>query len=1059
MCRGKTFLLTAIVLIVASVANAGLVLTVNGFDTSMPIEVKAHDDIIIAVAGQTGKQTESYSVTCEMGGKLEPLPEPNTLAEKPKEGDYLFTFEDGELGLAIVNLTVGDVLDYQLILLKIPDANTVIFGIDSDAMYAELAKREAELLTAEADSVEATATESMQELVMDDSEGGMAMSMEGYDLVFNGVNKYTDPCSYSGLSILVTENGYVAFNKLTLENCTVDVNGFMELNSDVNLVDSTINVLGNLKAKEGITITETGVSSIIANGDSLNAGEIALDGKLFNRIRVYSDNVATDAEFIIVEEESSHNSTIKYTDFFGGWCNVQIYNKRLTSGIVGCRFFGADYGVYQNGIDELTDLKFCFFYWNYLSVYLGIDDCWTNEVEFLMDNVVIDNNFENPSYGIVMSGWQSIPDYSTLRIQNSIITNSHCGWLIDFDTSFYPPVMSNLAYYGNYYDDNLGSSGFQVNPMYLAQSPFVTPSDPNGWPYFTDPCSPVADVNVGDLWQSAPQQLLTSIYEDGTPRDNKGIGFGMPIPLSYATPVGELACDIHSDGIVNFRDFAEFAADWGFTGTSAADFDEDGTVDVNDLNILSQNWLQTSYIEPNVTDNGDYLTLTCQEVNDVNLSDFAIFLDGEYIATRDVVEYPELLIDKMKNSGGVLYIKEVAKGDNSKPYVTANVAVSFDAPLNGIYWSELFDPCNYFVVKGDVADGYIATISIKDMDNTILWSDDFSDDFITLIDPNNFSDEINYNVDYSYSIAPPEGSPPAAPTGSSSGSGSAIALGGKPTNKTAGLILCMLANGMTEGSGFTDTGTCRYAAKMMKAGGVYPITLLGFGGNNQVQAEMFKKVFYKYRNIRYLHIDAHGHYETDGAGFFGFDVLRTRFRFNDGDWPSHNSRIWTDRGLDVPEDYEWLSDSMENHYCLGHLPFRYDQIRFAIVECCYALRNIATEDAQGLVEYVDGAYEWEVDNNQNAHYQYPYSDICFALNIRSGKQTVFGSGELVIKGSIYPYFARFFNALWYGLGQEHLNVQDALTDWALPVASIHVMKQFRYRGAGQLSQIYLNSNP
>jgi len=133
MCRGKSFLLT-VVLIVTSVANAGLVLTVNGLDTSMPIEVKADDDIIIAVAGQTDEQKGSYSVTCEMGGKLEPLPEPNTLAEKPEEGDYLFTFEDEELALAIVSLTVGEVLDYQLILFKIPDANTVIFGIDSDAI-------------------------------------------------------------------------------------------------------------------------------------------------------------------------------------------------------------------------------------------------------------------------------------------------------------------------------------------------------------------------------------------------------------------------------------------------------------------------------------------------------------------------------------------------------------------------------------------------------------------------------------------------------------------------------------------------------------------------------------------------------------------------------------------------------------------------------------------------------------------------------------------------------------------------------------------------------------
>jgi len=365
--------------------------------------------------------------------------------------------------------------------------------------------------------------------------------------------------------------------------------------------------------------------------------------------------------------------------------------------------------------------------------------------------------------------------------------------------------------------------------------------------------------------------------------------------------------------------------------------------------------------------------------------------------------------------------------------------------INGIYWSELFDPCNYFVVKGDVADGYTATISIKDMDNTILWSDDFSDDFICLIEPNTFSDEINYTVAYS--------------TSGSSGSGSTLALGGKPTNRTAGLILCMLSNGMTEGSGITDTGTCRYAAKMWKGNGVKPITLLGFGEHNQVNLEMFKKVFYKYRSIRYLHINSHGDHETDGAGFFGFDVPRTTFKFNDGKWPSHNSRIWTDRGLDVPEEYEYLSKSLEKHYCLAQFPFKYDQLRIVVLEPCYALRNIATEDAFKLVTYVDGAYQWEVDNNQNAHYLYPYSDVCFAFNVRSSKQMILGSGELVVKGSICPYFARFINAFWYGLGEENLSVYDSLMDWAIPVASIDVMEQFRTRGAGIQSTIYLKTNP
>ena len=137
MCNQKIFLLVAIALTMVSIANAELVLTVNGLDTSKPIEIEGNDDIIIGVTGQTDAQKQSYSVTCEMGGKLEPFSEPNTSAEESMSDRYLFTFEDGELGLAMVNLTVGDVLDYQLILFKIPDANIVIFGIDSDAFQTE----------------------------------------------------------------------------------------------------------------------------------------------------------------------------------------------------------------------------------------------------------------------------------------------------------------------------------------------------------------------------------------------------------------------------------------------------------------------------------------------------------------------------------------------------------------------------------------------------------------------------------------------------------------------------------------------------------------------------------------------------------------------------------------------------------------------------------------------------------------------------------------------------------------------------------------------------------
>src|SRR4030043_1366601 len=139
----KRLLIIIIVLCCQTVANADLALTVNGLDTSKPIEVTGNSNIIIGVAGQNKERKENYSVTCEMGGKLKLITEPNILAGMPTLELYLFTFEDDELDWAMVNLTVGDLLDYQLILFNAPDANTIIFGIDSDAI--EIPEPEPEL--------------------------------------------------------------------------------------------------------------------------------------------------------------------------------------------------------------------------------------------------------------------------------------------------------------------------------------------------------------------------------------------------------------------------------------------------------------------------------------------------------------------------------------------------------------------------------------------------------------------------------------------------------------------------------------------------------------------------------------------------------------------------------------------------------------------------------------------------------------------------------------------------------------------------------------------------
>jgi len=105
----KRLSIIIIVLVMISVANADLSLTVNGLDATKPLEIKGKENLVIAVAGESDAKAQDISVTCNMG-KLEPLSGPNTLAEKPTSGKYLFNFTD-EIGLGVVSLKIdGDLV-------------------------------------------------------------------------------------------------------------------------------------------------------------------------------------------------------------------------------------------------------------------------------------------------------------------------------------------------------------------------------------------------------------------------------------------------------------------------------------------------------------------------------------------------------------------------------------------------------------------------------------------------------------------------------------------------------------------------------------------------------------------------------------------------------------------------------------------------------------------------------------------------------------------------------------------------------------------------------------
>jgi hypothetical protein len=117
---------------------------------------------------------------------------------------------------------------------------------------------------------------------------------------------------------------------------------------------------------------------------------------------------------------------------------------------------------------------------------------------------------------------------------------------------------------------------------------------------------------------------------------------------------------------------------------------------------------------------------------------------------------------------------------------------------------------------------------------------------------------------------------------------------------------------------------------------------------------------------------------------------------------------------------------------------------------------VATIDGDGLVHYVDGAYEYEWTHGHLPAYPgYPYSDICFGLNILNSNQIAIGSADAVIKSSYYLGWARFFNVFWRALGDGYnvyMSLDEALHS-GIPQA---VEWGYRFRGAGDIYSIKLS---
>jgi len=133
MRNPKAFLAAILVLTAASIAEAGLMLTVNGLDTASIPEIPCKGSLVIAVSGQSDGKLRDLAVSSDVG-KLEPLILAGTPAKERAPGEYQLTFAD-EATVARVSLKAGAEVVYQLVIFYPPQTGSaIVFGLDKKAL-------------------------------------------------------------------------------------------------------------------------------------------------------------------------------------------------------------------------------------------------------------------------------------------------------------------------------------------------------------------------------------------------------------------------------------------------------------------------------------------------------------------------------------------------------------------------------------------------------------------------------------------------------------------------------------------------------------------------------------------------------------------------------------------------------------------------------------------------------------------------------------------------------------------------------------------------------------
>jgi len=760
----RAVLTAAIVLTIASIANADLTLTVNGLDTTEPIEVEPDHDIIFTVAGQTDEQKESYSVTCEMAGKLEPLPEPNTLGENLKEGDYFFTFTDEAWCSVMVNLTVGDVLDYQLVLFKVPDANTIIFGFDSDSIEIPELEPEPE---PESDQPavpnkpeppqEEQNTHLMQITIQNTYEPPTLVNCPN-EANPHRLEGFAVPAAGEGGQSTMGKGGYIELQEIT-DSLYLDPNEVYYVPYPPLLIHGVGGEEIDVVIPSGTTIVlaeDWDYGIVVYDGANVCFGEPASEANEPNSIYEPSDTNSPAPPVWVVGESGS--------PFFNNFCGIFIdrtagTRSKLDNIYLSGHYYGIqvdqqlDYpisniyalgcynGILGFGPNKILNSSVSYYgiwspEWPYDGyAYEFMSESWDGTIFFGGTDFEIYNCLaDDGDYGFTANGLYEPNGAPNFYSRDCVATNSYTGFNCVNGLLGISVICPGL--YNNYQNKNFPELPF-TDPVYEVNDPFVV--NPNDYRIFLDPNSQF--VNHGSGLTPFPG-WTTNI--NGAPDE----GVGDIWPHYQIRGVDKwLKADLNTDNAIDMNDLAEFTDQWLVTTPTSADLNNDQIVNFLDFAILANQWLLKEMsieifdpetiqtVEPNNVQG--YVGI---ELKDIPLyaGIVSVYLDNQLIGSLSLgweheEQWVGLQSDAFSNGWHTLWLVtiDVYGGIiNHKP-----INVYFNNLLYRIAGSDYFHPDDDYKYSGFYDGSSTLEAVLTDQDGQTIWSDNYTGQHISIVIP------------------------------------------------------------------------------------------------------------------------------------------------------------------------------------------------------------------------------------------------------------------------------------------------------------------------------------